>query len=91
MNENNTKTAAARLRELYPNYSLTTAIHLLIDRVERAEEDIKKYRQEAQNAKWDAYEKDKRYCDILVEKRKLEKENEQLKTIRNGRLEEMEK
>lgn len=71
MNENNTKSAAARLRELYPNYSLTTAIDLLIDRVERAEEDIKKYSKEAISAKEKAYDFDKRYCDLLVENRKL--------------------
>lgn len=71
MNENNTKSAAARLRELYPNYSLTTAIDLLIDRVERAEENIKKYRNEAIRAKEKAYDFDKRYCDLLVENRKL--------------------
>ena len=71
MNENNTKTAAARLRELYPNYSLSTAINLLIDRVERAEEAIKKYSNEAVSAKEKAYEFDKRYCDLLVENRKL--------------------
>lgn len=71
MNENNTKTAAARLRELYPNYSLTTAIDLLIDRVERAEVNIKKYQNEAISAKEKAYDFDKRYCDLLVENRKL--------------------
>ena len=101
MNENNTKSAAARLRELYPNYSLTTAIDLLIDRVERAEEDIKKYQNEAIRAKEKAYDFDKRYCDLLVENRKLKntlnKINERLVRFvdtnepETKKLEEMEK
>lgn len=71
--------ALEKLRELYPEDSLGDAIIMAVDRIKKAEEGIKKYSNEAISAKEKAYEFDKRYCDILVEKRRLEQENKALK------------
>lgn len=63
--------AIKKLRDLYPDDSLGDAIIMAVDRLKKAEEDIKKYAKEAMRAKEKAYEFDKRYCDLLVENRRL--------------------
>jgi hypothetical protein len=80
--------ALKKLRELYPNDSLSDAIIMVIDRVEKAEKRCKKLNSIASEAQQRAYEFDKRYCDILVEKRQLE---QKIKTLKKALNEEMEK
>ena len=82
--------ALKKLRDLYPDDSLGDAIVMAVDRIKKAEENIKKYSNEAISAKEKAYEFDKRYCDILVEKRQLEVENKQFKTIVDFHIEKAE-
>ena len=71
--------ALKKLRDLYPDNSLGDAIIMVVDRLKKAEERCKKLNSIASEAQQRAYEFDKRYCDILVEKRKLEQENKALK------------
>lgn len=82
--------ALKKLRELYPDDSLGDAIIMAVDRINKAEEAIKKYSKEAMSAKEKAYEFDKRYCDILVEKRQLEIKVKQLNALIDTRIEEAE-
>lgn len=93
--------ALRKLRELYPDDSLGDAIIMAVDRIKKAEERCKELNRTALEAGARAYEFDKRYCDILVEKRQLEntlnKINEQLVRFvdtnepETKKLEEMEK
>lgn len=71
--------AIKKLRELYPDDSLGDAIIMVVDRVQKAEEAIKKYRSIASEAQERAYRCDSRYCELLVEKRQLKEENKALK------------
>lgn len=82
--------ALKKIRDLYPDDSLGDAIIMAVDRIKKAEENVKKYSKEAISAKEKAYEFDKRYCDILVEKRGLEVENKQYKTIVDAHIEKAE-
>ena len=82
--------ALKKLRDLYPDDSLGDAIIMAVDRIKKAEEAIKKYSNEAISAKEKTYEFDKRYCDLLVEKRQLEVENKQFKTIVDFHIEKAE-
>lgn len=71
--------ALKKLRDLYPDDSLGDAIIMAVDRIKKAEVRCNKLNSIASEAQQRAYEFDKRYCDILVEKRKLEQENKALK------------
>lgn len=64
--------ALKKIRELYPDDSLGDAIIMAVDRLKKAEERCNKLNSIASEAQQRAYEFDKRYCDILVEKRQLE-------------------
>ena len=82
--------ALKKLRDLYPDDSLGDAIIMAVDRIKKAEERCKKLNSIASEAQERAYEFDKRYCDILVEKRQLEVENRQFKTIVDAYIEKAE-
>ena len=82
--------ALKKLRDLYPDDSLGDAIIMAVDRIKKAEERCKKLNSIASEAQWTAHEFDKRYCDILVEKRQLEVENRQFKTIVDAYIEKAE-
>ena len=63
--------ALKKLRDLYPDDSLGDAIIMAVDRIKKAEERCNKLNSIASEAQERAYEFDKRYCDLLVENRKL--------------------
>lgn len=63
--------ALKKLRELYPDDSLGDAIIMAVDRIKKAEERCKELNRTASEACARAYDFDKRYCDLLVENRKL--------------------
>lgn len=82
--------AIKKLRDLYPDDSLGDAIIMVVDRLKKAEKKCYELAKDCLEAKQNAYEKDKRYCDILVEKRGLEVENKQYKTIVDAHIEKAE-
>lgn len=63
--------AIKKLRDLYPGDSLGDAIIMTVDRIKKAEERCQRFGRTALEAQQRAYECDKRYCDLLVENRKL--------------------
>lgn len=66
-----TNEALKKLRDLYPYDSLGDAIIMAVDRIKKAEERCEKLNRIASEAQQRAYEFDKRYCDLLVENRRL--------------------
>lgn len=63
--------ALKKIRDLYPDDSLGDAIIMAVDRIKKAEERCNKLNSIASEAQQRAYEFDKRYCDLLVENRRL--------------------
>ena len=82
--------ALKKLRDLYPDDSLGDAIIMAVDRIKKAEKKCEELNRTALEACERAYNFDKRYCDILVEKRQLEVENRQFKTIVDAYIEKAE-
>ena len=64
--------ALKKIRDLYPDDSLGDAIIMAVDRINKAEKKCEELNRTALEACERAHDFDKRYCDILVEKRKLE-------------------
>ena len=63
--------ALKKLRDLYPDDSLGDAIIMAVDRIKKAEKKCEELNRTALEACERAHEFDKRYCDLLVENRKL--------------------
>ena len=76
--------ALEKLRDLYPDDSLGDAIIMAVDRIKKAEKKCEELNRTALEDCERAYEFDKRYCDILVEKRQQEQKIKALKKALNA-------
>lgn len=77
------KEALRKLREMYPGEPLDTVLNYILHDIELLRGENKELKRERDNAILDKYEYDRRYCDILVEKRKLTEKVGKLKAQLN--------
>ena len=66
------KETLRKLREMYPSYPLEDALNYILRDIEMLRGENSALKLERNSALVDKYDFDRRYCDILVEKRKLE-------------------